>query len=625
MMPMQSRPDGGAVVYQGFPFSGGLAAGPNEYLSGRTPGGWATQSLSSPLFANGSASGAGYQAFSPDLSRAVVYQIEPPLSPQAPTLGGESYANLYLREADGTLRPLLTEAPPNREPNVAGNTFRIRFGGANAGAPGAPAFSHVVFGADDALTGPSADAPAAVDGGVVNEGSRQLNLYEWHEGGLRLVNVAPGNATTAPGAVLGSGIILATPAPQSEGLAVDHAVSDDGRRVFWSEEGSGQLYVRIDGEETRKVEDPGLFLTATPDGDKALLSDGCLYDVEEETCEDLTLDQDEVHQGGFQGILGAAEDLTRIYFVDTKALTPPGEANANGEHAEAGKLNLYAWDEGATSFVGQLLKRDNEVAAIGGEWGDWKASRSGRTAQVSADGRYLAFMSKARLTGYDNSLAGGGECIVGGGPACFEVFAYDGDTGRLTCASCNPTGQRPLGRANLSVIKGTPGFPPSRQPANLSAEGRGRLFFESQDALSPRDLNGNLQDVYEWEPGGVGGCEEAGGCVYLISSGQSANDSIFLDSSASGNDVFLITREQLLGRDEDELLDLYDARVGGGIEEAEAPPCLGEACKGPFSSDPGQQGAGSASFAGPGNPPRHHGKKRHHKKRKHRRGRGGSR
>ena len=40
---------------------------------------------------------------------------------------------------------------------------------------------------------------------------------------------------------------------------------------------------------------------------------------------------------------------------------------------------------------------------------------------------------------------------------------------------------------------------------------------------------------------------------------------MFLDASASGDDVFFATRERLAPTDTDELVDVYDARVDGGF------------------------------------------------------------
>jgi DNA-binding beta-propeller fold protein YncE len=609
LAPMQSAPDGEAVAYAGQPFSAGLASGTNEYLGKRTAGGWETKGLSSPLFESNELE--GFKALSTDLSRGVLYQIQPALTPEAPTREGKSFANLYYWQ-EGALRPLVTEEPPQRDPGFqSSNRFRIFYSGANAGAPLHSAFSHILFAANDALTGETPFAPPApgVEASFCEVGE-SCNLYEWDEGQLRLVNVLPGSELTAPDAVIGSR------ASNIEPPDVDHAISNDGSRIFWSD-GSGQLYVRINGEETKKIEDPGRFLTASPDGSKVLLGDGCLYSVEEEECEaDLTEDE-----GGFEGILGASEDLSRVYFIDTKILTE--EENANEEKAGEGEFNLYAWHQGTTSFIGTLLEADDNVKpAPPPGYGDWKASPSVRTAQVSADGRFLAFMSKARLTGYDNAVSGGGECRPKEAAACYEVFEYDATSAKLACPSCNPSGQRPLGGANLSLFRGEGGpIAPLPPPHDLTTDGQGRLFFESMDTLAPADSNGRVQDVYEWEPDGVGGpqgCHRSTGCVFLISSGHSPNDSMFLGSTPSGDDAFFLTGQQLLPRDKDGKLDLYDARVGGGFPEGETPPCDGEGCPGPITSPPPQPSAGSSEISGSGNakpkPPKH---KKHHKKKKH--------
>jgi hypothetical protein len=602
-MPMQSTADGDSVLYEGQPFSGGLAAGPNEYASDRSPGDWSIETLSSPITTG------IYQAFSADLSQGVLSQREPALSPEAPKRGDEDFANLYLREEDGSFEPLVSVEPPNRDPAGA-NPFSIRYAGANAGSTLAPEFSHLIFEANDSLTEEvPGTAPAApeVEGGDECTRSSTCNLYEWVDGELRLINVLPGNASATTTAVIGGGRLVVQ-GFQTEAADVDHAISDDGSRIFWSEEESGQVFVRVDGERTLEVPGPGsckknipllqraCFLTASADGSMVLLSDGQLFELQEEPeAYEPSFNLSE-GEGNFKGILGASEDLARIYFIDTADLTDTAE-NANGEEAEEGKLNLYAWEEGVPSFIGILLADDNTFG-INLRFGAWKASPSNRVAQVSPDGSFLAFMTQAPLTGYDNSLSGEGLC-TSFGAACREVFLYAADTKALTCASCNPSGQRPVGSSNLSLLRPNLSFP---QPNNLSSEGEGRLFFETQDALSPQDVNGNVQDVYQWEPNGVGSCDEADGCVALISSGKSANDSKFLDSSASGDDAFFITRERLLPRDKDEQLDLYDARVGGGFAETPIAPCSGEACAGPLPAAPTQPSSASSASAGPGNP-----------------------
>jgi hypothetical protein len=607
-MPMQAAPDGNSVLYEGQPFSAGLAAGPNEYFSERSASGWSVASRSTPTTTG------FYRAFSSGLSLGVLSQATPALSPEAPSRGGIGFANLYLVDEAGGYEPLITAEPPNRVPGDPGaDSFRAPYAVANSGSAFVGEFSHVLFEANDALTGAVPGiAPAAPDVGAGEcTLSTRCNLYEWVDGELRLINVLPGNISSSSGGEFGAGRLLAE-IPSFEAPNVDHAISDDGSRVFWSEEASGQIFVRVDGTETLEIPGPGTckvseepedrvcFLTASADGSEVLLSDGQLYELSEGPEAYVEGDDLTEGQGGFQGILGASEDLSRIYFVATSDLTGV-EENDNGEEAQAGKLNLYGWDEGDLSFIGILAAADNGFG-INGRYGTWKASPSNRVAQVSPDGRFLAFMSLARLTGYDNRISGGGPCRSGSGEACREVFHYAADTDQLNCASCNPSGQRPLGPSNLSLLR--PEGPPFRQPNNLSSEGEGRLFFESRDALLPQDTNGGVQDLYEWEPEGVGSCETEGGCISLISSGHGANDTMFLDSSSDGDDVFLITRERLLPlRDKDEQLDLYDARVNGGIPEPQTPICTGEECPAPLPPPPSQPSSASSTFIGPGNPP----------------------
>ena len=58
-------------------------------------------------------------------------------------------------------------------------------------------------------------------------------------------------------------------------------------------------------------------------------------------------------------------------------------------------------------------------------------------------------MSERSLTGYDNRDANSGVPDE-------EVFLYDADTGRLVCASCNPTGARPVGLFEGNGYRGKP-------------------------------------------------------------------------------------------------------------------------------------------------------------------------
>jgi hypothetical protein len=179
-----------------------------------------------------------------------------------------------------------------------------------------------------------------------------------------------------------------------------------------------------------------------------------------------------------------------------------------------------------------------------------------------------------------------------------------------------------------------------------------RVFFETPDPLAAADINGeagcppvNFEqgypaclDVYEWEAANTGSCKEAeaiaeGGCLYLLSTGKGKEPALFADASANGNDAFLFSRARLVGQDQDELFDVYDASVNGGlVGQNPAPPhgpCEGtDACHGPAAPPPPSESAATPNFQGPSDPKpkrskskgkknkKAHNKKKHHKKQK---------
>jgi len=605
--PMLSSPDGEAVVYEGFPFSPEEGSSIfNSYISHRTETGWQTTILAPALMTNGNRQ--GYTAFDANLSKGILAQETPSLTPSAPS----EYPNLYTQPtaSPSSLTALLTEEPPNR----ASNGLQLRYAGASDD------LSRIFFAANDALTPETPFAPEAVDGG-----SSKYNLYEWAGGQLRLVNVLPGNAETIPGAGFGRYGVNGGPGD------LPQTISADGTRVFWSNE-AGQLYVRIDGETTVEIPDAGKYLTASDDGSEVLLDDGHLYDLETEETTDLT-----EGQGGFQGIAGHSEDLSHIYFVDTAALTGE-EQNDQGDKAQPGKANLYAWADGEIAFVATLFDLVFDNSGVPSDRGDWLVSE-GSTAEASPDGRWLAFQSILPLTGYDNF---GPTCFASAGlreyvaTNCREAFLYDSATGQLACASCNPSASRPLGPTKLPAVK-SEGTQTSYLPQPRYLTDSGRLYFDSQDALSPADTNrafdtvnpvgereeadgAGAEDVYGYEPQGVGTCEREGGCVHLLSAGHESGDSNFLAVDESGENVFFTTRDQLVQKDRDDLMDVYDAREFGGIPsetETARGECQGEACQ-PQVTPPNDPTPGSSAFEGAGNVVEEKAAKKHRKHHKHR-------
>jgi len=176
-----------------------------------------------------------------------------------------------------------------------------------------------------------------------------------------------------------------------------------------------------------------------------------------------------------------------------------------------------------------------------------------------------------------------------------EIYLYDAATKTLDCPSCRQDGGKPLGEANI----GTEHKQLLSRHYSQAVTDDGQLFFDTPDPLVAADANSS-RDVYEWSEG-----EPA-----LLSRGTRGTAAYFEDATQSGNDVFFVTNDQLVGQDRDVLYDLYDARVGGGIAAQNPDPprgeCSGQECEATPAPNPPPL-AGSGTLAGPGNvkPQRH--------------------
>jgi dipeptidyl aminopeptidase/acylaminoacyl peptidase len=353
-----------------------------------------------------------------------------------------------------------------------------------------------------------------------------------------------------------------------------------------------------------------------------------------------------------QNTVVASEDGSYVYFVATGVLAPGGTPGADNFY-----VLHYSNEHWTTTFIATLSSEDRP------DWGPGDTSVNTPSFQlnqldtrVSLDGQKVAFMSNRPLTGYDNVDA------VSGHPD-EEVYLYDASDGRLRCVSCNPTGARPLGvldggggrgaDSSALLIDGPRAWEEESAPQIVPVDswvagvlpaawhqvGRvslyqpryvfdgGRLFFQSTDALVPQDTNG-VADVYEYEPvkgPGVPASDDctassptfsqvAGGCVSLISSGQSSSESAFVDASETGDDVFFVTNSKLVGEDYDNVYDMYDAHACGSgwactSAPVSPPACTsGDSCKPAPSPQPAIFGpTPSETFNGAGNltpPPR---------------------
>jgi DNA-binding beta-propeller fold protein YncE len=606
----QGSLDGDRITYSSYrAFADPKSApGTSQYLATRGGDGWSSGSISPPRgtphqFSNPTLE-TQFRAFSGDLCEAwLVHDTDPPLAEGAP----EDFPNLYktnLCDEEDAYEALTVEPLLAKNPDGPG-AYVVDMQGASADG------THTVFRAFGKLTTNAAS-------------NTNYQCYEHFEGKLRLVSVLPNGVPNLTDCSIG--VAYSRESPHTAQL--HNAISEDGSTIYWTGGGTpevtqGRIYARVnrknptlavskEAETLSGTTATSNYWTASPDGSVAIFSTGNLLQGKADAYEYRLADKSThliAHK--VRGYLGSSEDASVIYLASEEVLAG---VNGEGNSPVAGKPNLYRYDASDESlrFVGVLSALD----ADSNGWSPLAKAVNRHTSRVSGDGRVAAFMSTEPLTGFDNTDA------VSGKPDA-EVFRYDasadGGEGELTCVSCNPTGVAPTGRelflgsAGLSplgiwaVAQIVPWEAQLAAPRVLPEAGE-RVLFESYEPLVARDTNGE-QDVYEWSAPGAGSCTQQrpefsppnGGCLSLISSGESSLDAEFVDASADGRDVFFTTASSLVGQDPG-LVDLYDARQGGGFPQPEEPvsPCQGETCQHP---DPAPADVAPASQQpGEGNP-----------------------
>jgi hypothetical protein len=596
----------------------------NSYVAARSAAGWATiPNLNGPsgsLFdAPGNFQGSSYypKRYSSDLLSSVWY----------PKKAGSATRNYYLRGPDGSF----TLLAKGGETSAIGE-FQLSQGGAsddlshvfitsnvstgviptqwgpgvyeflgtgneqpprrvdvdNSGAPittctwGGSSSAKLEFNSSDGRV-----AVSRVAGGCGGDNPPATGLWARIDG-TTSVNIAasecnrtvgdPGGACNDPVGSGGCSQDLSTEkGPGCRGLQFRGAASD-GSRVFFT---TTQQLLDADTDETTDI-----YACDIPSGTPAPVGDA-------NPCSALRqVSVAETGAAAVENVLsynalesiaypGVSDDGSTVYFL-AKGVLADNE-DALGEKALAGDHNLYVWrtdaahPAGQTTFVARL---DSDDLATSPE----------DKPQSTPDGRYLVFGTASQLLDTDTDNAR-------------DVYRYDADTGGLTRASTNVLG-----------VGGNGPFD-AETPA-ISDDGQ-KIVFTSAEALSA--LDGNAEsDVYLWTPARVS----------LISTGSVGSGGGNPAITASGQDVYFVTRGALTPADGDDLNDVYDARIGGGFSFAPAAPCTGDACQPGASNPPTPEPLGSQGTSS-GNPPlpkpcpkgkvRKHGKcvkkasKKHHK------------
>jgi len=490
------------------------------------------------------------RGFSADLTSLFIY-TDQKLTPDAPH--GQ---NAFVGRPDGSYRLVTTAASQLIGGINVYPSADFVYGNAD--------FSRVYF-----LPGAPQDPADPSPGGSV---------YSWTEAtGPRLLGILP-DGTPAPNGSLAGGVL----AP----------VSGNGKYAVFSANGS--LFARVNDATTIEIATtqrtvdpdpnpaaPPVGLGITKDAAKILFTsrseltndantgesggtatdagnDIYSYDVASGTLTDLTVDTDpaDVATGAnVQAVYGASSDGSYIYFTATGNLAPG---------ARPGHTSLYRWHDGDIEFVADA---DGLTGLGGGQV----------RAYMTPDGRHFAFASTDRLTGYDNIDP------VTGLPH-YEVYKASVDA-PLECASCRGDGSPPTGDSYLPEYFGLSGA----GIRDMSDDGR-RVFFHSLDAVVPKASSG-LQQVYQYEDGQIS----------PISRPDGSSAATFLDASASGDDVFFSTYDDLVPSATSGDQAVFDARVGGGFPVAADTRCASLACQPAATPAPPLAVAASVTFLGDGN------------------------
>jgi hypothetical protein len=635
-LPAQVSTSGDALAYRSlgaFPGAQGSTAAESAHVGTRTSEGWQNSEWTPP--APNPKPIRAYiidYAFSADLTEAILRVPLTPLTPDATPY----MRNLFHRDPEGAYS-LVNANPPTLTPEDLCEPESLLdcwlFGYDNSAFAGASGdFSQVLFESNAQFTN---NAPET---GIES-------LYENSGGAVRLVGILPDGIPAASSTAGGGSSAGYSSSFKTADRSVERATSEDGSKVVFqapsdegekpAEEGQGgmtEVYDRIDGTETIEISapnsgaspenpaaGPASFQSASTDGSRVFFTSAAELTTQSKTgneggedlyeydfakpagqrLTDLSID---AAPGGarVQGVIDAATDGSYLYLVALGRL--------DGAKGTDGQPNLYTIHDGeAPAFIATLgSEGECEFIADPCVWSPFPAERE---AYVAPDGRHMAFMSTQSLAtvnfpeGYDNTDQKTGE-------ADSEVYEWSAESGELLCASCDPSGRRPLNKAAIASIfpsGGGHGGKANYSPVStsfykvrvLSENGR-RLFYEAPDPHT------GTYKVFEYEAEGEGSCARAGGCQYLISDPGGEENEQFLGASPDGRDVFLATSSRLVPGDEDNLRDVFDARAGGGFAVTPpTPPCEGEGCRGPGSSRPASAPAGSSQFAGPEEGPRH--------------------
>jgi hypothetical protein len=372
-------------------------------------------------------------------------------------------------------------------------------------------------------------------------------LYRWTKsGGLKVQSVLPGGPAAA----------------------YQHSIFEEMRTV--SDDGSRAYFTVLDGPEA------GVYLRAGGETKAISVS---------HVAGDPTTPQE-------AQLMGTGRD-GRYAFLFSDS-TVPLTADAPGE---PGDLYRYDASDDSLEYLGAQVStvRDGVDHAVGtvavSEDGSTVYFESASaTTEVWRDGVVETAWPGPLLSSTRSSVSPNGRYLVfqvlDEQEAVTVAYVYDADAAQVSCVSCLPDGSPAQG-----ILPEPEKFVSNRQPQAVTDTGQ--VFFTTNARLVATDVNGQ-EDVYVFDDGKAS----------LISPGNAPFDATFADISEDGSNVFFGTAQKLVGQDNDESPDFYDARIGGGLAKQNPPPpqvCLRDDCKATPNGAPELPFGGSEALSGPGN------------------------
>lgn len=437
---------------------------------------------------------------------------------------------------------------------------------------------------------------------VLTISNETQQLEDIGSGVPKVISIMPGGSPSACGVntfTAGEGA-----AGQNWRSSYHRMAQTDASRVYFEVKPDGKcasghegLYVRNRESGKTTLIDPGTstsnaeIIRVTPDGgsvffvtrsklDSADLNAGAdVYRWDEKgkvaRCLTCVVSADASVGAGVGSEVLVSDDFSHIYFSSDKKLVPG--------HGKEGRANIYALSGEQLRFVGNATPA-NEESSLATE----------RNSLLSADGNVFVYKANASRNLTADEVPA--ECPkvggvgLGGASPCKELYLYDDLNGSTECLSCVRGG---LTGHSIGTPNGSSG---STVDFKLSADGS-TVAFATQEGLLRSDVN-NDTDIYEWRNGSLRLITNG---VSDFQEGPAAPQVAAVDHSGA-NILFSLVQRDLTGFESDGLVNVYNARLGGGFEPpAPSPHCTEDSCQGPLQAPPTQRQPSSTTSGGRGN------------------------